>query len=345
MYQQEWEEELQNRILNSIATVPFGISFLDDALCGLSNADLILIGARTGLGKTQCATQLSLNFSKAGKSVAFFALEADQYEIHRRMKYQRLTALVKEHYGDQLKESWPRFREWKVNLQQEEMVRLEKHVQGQLHLDTISLRTIYTNNRYTVEDFIEQAEGIKHETDIFIIDHLHYFDLGNDEFSGLKKCIQLIREFALSSNKAVIVFGHLRKNTTGMKHRIPDLDDFHGHSDIVKIATEVIILGKGDIEGTRNMGSFPTFFHFAKSRTAAENTPYALLTFYDLKKSCYQDSYYVGKSNFGNDPEMITNISEIPKWMKQAKPFPSFGGFTTKDSKYLIKKDWNDREN
>ena len=85
-------KELWGRILK------FGVSYLDDALLGILPNDLVLIGAPSGAGKTQLCVNIANANLAEGKRVHVFALEAEQDEWERRIKYQMLCQA---YYSDQ----------------------------------------------------------------------------------------------------------------------------------------------------------------------------------------------------------------------------------------------------
>ena len=82
-------DERQHRQKNKL--LKFGVSFVDDSLLGILPDDLILVGAPSGVGKTQFCVNLALANVSVGKRVHFFALEAGKYEIERRLKWQILV--------------------------------------------------------------------------------------------------------------------------------------------------------------------------------------------------------------------------------------------------------------
>ena len=66
----------------------FGVQYLDDAMLGILKNDLILVGAASGGGKTQFCCNVALANVAKGKKVHYIALEAEDLEIERRIKYQ-----------------------------------------------------------------------------------------------------------------------------------------------------------------------------------------------------------------------------------------------------------------
>lgn len=63
-----------------------GISELDEALTGFNKSNLIILGARPGVGKTSFALNIARNIAvKEKKSVAFFSLEMTRDELAQRL--------------------------------------------------------------------------------------------------------------------------------------------------------------------------------------------------------------------------------------------------------------------
>ncbi len=62
-----------------------GFSGLDGIISGLNKSDLILIGARPGVGKTSIALNMARNIGVTGKKVAFFSLEMSNIQLAQRV--------------------------------------------------------------------------------------------------------------------------------------------------------------------------------------------------------------------------------------------------------------------
>lgn len=317
MFDAEWKLEKTDRHLLAAQIAPFGVSFLDDALVGIFPNDLILVGARTGRGKTEFATTVSYNASKASRRVAFFALEADKWEIHRRMKYRKLSAYYEANYcGSALK--WPRYSEWLAQGYNAEWDAIECLAEQDLAADTAELKIIYSNERYTVDRFEKDFESVAKDADLIIIDHLHYFDLGEREHEGLRHAIHVIRDKALHVGKPVILIAHLRKGDKLATDSLPTLDDFHGHSDLVKVATNVILMAPAPEEQVKGLGVFPTYFHIAKSRRASENLPWVAVLAFDRANNTYAKQYVLARHRGKELPEVAVGDA-IPQWFKCAR--------------------------
>jgi replicative DNA helicase len=65
--------------------VSTGFTDLDEKLGGLRAGDLLILAARTSVGKTAFALNLAVNAAKAGATVAFFSLEMPSQQVVQRM--------------------------------------------------------------------------------------------------------------------------------------------------------------------------------------------------------------------------------------------------------------------
>jgi len=70
---------------NFVTGVPSGFSELDRRTTGFQPGELIIIGARPGIGKTSLATTITLNASKEGYNVGFISLEMPKEQIAMRL--------------------------------------------------------------------------------------------------------------------------------------------------------------------------------------------------------------------------------------------------------------------
>ncbi len=65
--------------------IPCGIPALDERLGGLRGSEMVVIGARPGVGKSILALTFCLNAARLGKRVLLVSLEMDEYEITERV--------------------------------------------------------------------------------------------------------------------------------------------------------------------------------------------------------------------------------------------------------------------
>ncbi len=66
--------------------IPTGFSELDKLITGLNRSDLIIVGARPGMGKTAFALNIARNVAvQSGKTVCFFSLEMSRDQLAQRL--------------------------------------------------------------------------------------------------------------------------------------------------------------------------------------------------------------------------------------------------------------------
>lgn len=71
---------------NDYIGIPSGIGDLDKMITGLNKSDLIILGARPGMGKTSFALNIARNVAvQSGKTVCFFSLEMTRDQLAQRM--------------------------------------------------------------------------------------------------------------------------------------------------------------------------------------------------------------------------------------------------------------------
>ena len=65
--------------------IPSGIGELDKMITGLNKSDLIILGARPGMGKTSFALNIARNVALSGRTVCFFSLEMTRDQLAQRV--------------------------------------------------------------------------------------------------------------------------------------------------------------------------------------------------------------------------------------------------------------------
>lgn len=295
----------------------FGISALDDMAGPITNDDLILVSARTGIGKTELVTNIAKENSLLGKSVAVFSLESFKNEIEARIQYKEYVRLF---YNDVNREKnfYPNYRQWMVN----EPSQLENYMK--YYTDTLeqmqkykTLSTRYRTDEFTVEDFIKEAVSIHNETDLYIIDHFHFFDFDSqNENSAMKDAIKKLRDASEMVGKPIILVAHLRKTDRRFKSHMPDVDDIHGSSDIIKIATKSIMIASAP-NNNLDQSLTQSYIRVAKNRFDGSVCRYVALIDYSFIHNSYRNKYILGELDYDGD-FTATPIGSIPRWAKGA---------------------------
>lgn len=303
----------ENRVLT-------GIRFIDEILLGICERDLVLLGARTGVGKTQIATNIALQLAQRGEETLFIALEAHEREIEDRAIYAKIVEAFFDKYPNGKPGVDLRYRAWRMGLLDSELGELENEVYERNKFTLAYIRSIYRGASFTIDDFVNTIDSCGPDISLIVLDHFHFLDNPDDnEMRGFKTAAQKIREAALRNKKPVLLLAHMRKTTRGEKNPIPDIDDFHGSSDLTKIATDVVIAARAEDFDTTS-GGRATWLYVPKSREAGDGQGYAALVAYDPRKGAYGNDYYLARVRRFSEPEFL-QASQMPRWAKSAKVY------------------------
>jgi replicative DNA helicase len=301
----------------------FGVSYLDEAMGGIIPNDIVLIGAKTGVGKTQIAATIAAHNASRGKRVAMFALEAEPNEIERRLKF----AVIQRFFTiDHPNEGPLQYRDWRCGLLKEKVRPYNEKANVYVERCYSNLRTIYKGHgEYGVDKLERDIMRLAPTVDLIIVDHLHYIDTeGQDVNREMKETLQVLRDLALFLNKPILLLAHLRKHQGGRKNSplVPDNEDFHGSSDITKICTKAILLApcyenfnlfpSGVVpkpfcnpDGTA-MRLWATYMRITKCRIDGGVTRYCAIAFFNEATGNYQPEYALGRLTSADtvwDPE------------------------------------------
>jgi hypothetical protein len=287
--------ERRERIQLGSQALSFGVSFLDQATGGIIANDVILVGAKTGIGKTALATSIALHNCRQGKRVHYFALEAENREIERRMKFQIIAA---EYYGSRVHHPPIRYLDWRMGRLDGLLDTYEDWAEEQLAQATRTLHTYYRINSFTSDDFSRQLEEIKDETDLVVLDHVHYVDTDDDanENRAQKRLVKQIRDSALEAGKPMLVVAHVRKGERArFEPLVPSLDDFHGSSDIPKIATKAVMLAAAYDAPNKQPYLWNTYMQVLKCRLDMSVSRYVAMVVFDNRRNLYEENYVLGR--------------------------------------------------
>lgn len=266
-----------------------GVSFLDDSLLGIFPGDLLLIGAPTGIGKTQLCCNFAIANTKEGKRVHYIALEAEEYEIERRLKY----PIVAQAFFDDPKrpDIDLSYDIWLLGIYDELLDKYEKHAELVMGSSAKNLFVMYKQGDFGVNELIKSVLSISGETDLIIIDHAQYFDFEGDENRALKAIAKTCRDLALEEQVPIILVSHLRKKDKTSDELCAGIDEFHGSSDLTKIASRVVTIAGGRPSAS---GNFETFFKICKNRINSSSTKYSACLSFSPTKGTYEDKYQIG---------------------------------------------------
>lgn len=328
----DWELERLDRHLIAATLLPTGNPWLDDAWAGgLNRNNVVLIAARTGVGKTFFGVQLAHHATKKCRKVLYFALEAEKYEIERRQLYYAVCRIL---YEKHPQITVPSYRQWLHCGYNASWDALETEARKILDLETDGLQTVYRTEVYTPLQFQQDIIDLAAVPDeqkphLIILDHLHHFFLDGDETTALKQCIHSIKRIQGDLEIPIVILAQLRKNEVGQKNKrtLPSLEDIRGTAALTDVATDVLLISPVPRDQRETLPSSfhrPMYFHLSKSRTASEAKDFAAIVPFDAKLGGYGQHYVLCKANHFEDPEPCEQI-DIPDWATNAirpKPLP-----------------------
>jgi replicative DNA helicase len=317
-------EERYERIEQSKSILSYGVGYLDDALGGIIPNDLILLGAKLGSGKTSLATAIATTNARNGKLAYYFALEAENHEIERRAKFSILSNIF---YRSVPKEKWPPFGainylDWRMGRLEALLGPFEAEALDIVSKEMKSLKTLYrTSGDFNIDTLDKHLSAISQEAELIVIDHLHYVDTnGDNENSAYKNITKKIRDACLKYSVPVIVVAHLRKDPGGARGKvlINNYEDFHGTSDVPKIATTCIMVAPAFNENKRDAHLWPTYVRSVKTRLENVRTRYTAVLDFNVRNNTYEDKYRLGMLADVDTTWNELDPSDRPFWAKNA---------------------------
>lgn len=305
-------EERTERLSLAKQILSFGVDFLDMALGGVFPRDLVLLGAKTGLGKTTLASIIAETNVERGKRVHYFALEAEEKEIERRIKFRVLSNLAfkrVQHPGR------INYLDWYAGKLEPITGAWEGEADRLLAQRYANLRTFYPRGDFGADDLVKAFLSIQDQTDLIILDHVHMVEYDDvNENRGIKMIIKKLRDVALEVGKPVVVVAHLRKSERRSKYIVPDLDDFHGTSDLVKLVTKAIIIAPAHDQDTGVKHLWNTYIHPAKCRPEGSRTKYIGLVPFNVRSGRYESAFELGRAKNGGEEFDMMKQEDYPAW-------------------------------
>lgn len=298
----------------------YGISFLDDALGGIYPSDLILLGAKSGCGKTELVSIIAESLASKEIKVCLIALEAEETEIQRRIAYRHFVNECKKEpiLWSKLKSSKPSYSKY-IARKLDHIIDLEVQKQFKRPWADFLSTTYRSNEGFDIEKLDLRLTTIMKTHDVVILDHIHYVDVDEEKQNAeLKKVIQVLRSHGLKNKKPIIVVGHLRKSQISKSAPlVPELEDFHGSSDLGKIATKAIVIAPCHLEELASPNYFrhPTFFQILKNRMDGSSLKYTGVLTYDSRENQYANEYAIGKLNINKTGISFLKAVDAPNWV------------------------------
>lgn len=221
--------------------VPTGFYDLDKMIVGLNKSDLVLIGARPGMGKTSFALNVARNVSmQASKKVLFFSLEMSNEQLAKRVfATEARVESTKMRNGDISQNEWQRLAQAANELNK-----------CQLFFDDTA--------NITVPEMKARVRRLK-DVDCVFIDYLQLMQGAKRTDNRVQEVSAITRDLKLMAkdlNIPVIVCSQLSRSTEarGQKHK-PQLADLRESGSIEQDADIVLMLYRDDYYDADKEGS------------------------------------------------------------------------------------------
>lgn len=258
-------EELQKGAAegDGIQGVRTGFPTIDQCLLGLRAGQMVVIGARPGVGKTSFALNLATNAAYHGASVAFFSLEMSRVEIAQRLLAAYSRVGLREIRSSRIaREQWPA---------------LVQAVSDISELDIVIDDTPGT----TVTEIRAKARRILHgkENGLVIVDYLQLISPPSGRFRADSRATEVsemsrgIKILAKDLGVPVVALSQLNRTVENRQGKRPQLSDLRESGSIEQDADIVALLDRSMTEEEANREDRPglneTTFIIAKNRSGA----------------------------------------------------------------------------
>lgn len=218
--------------------IPTGISTLDEVTSGLNRSDLIIVGARPGMGKTSFALNIARNVAMLqNKTVAFFNLEMSREQmVNRLLSSEARVSSKKLRVGNLSADEWGRIS-----------VASSALCQAPMYLDdTASI---------TVPEMKARLRRIK-DLGFVVIDYLQLMHSARRIDNRVQEVSEITRSLKIMAkelNVPIMVCAQLSRSTEkkGENHR-PALADLRESGSIEQDADQVLFLYRNDYYKNEN---------------------------------------------------------------------------------------------
>lgn len=214
---------------NDYVGIPSGIGALDKMITGLNKSDLIILGARPGMGKTSFALNIVRNVAvTSGKTVCFFSLEMSRDQLAQRMLSSEAGIKSEKLRTGELDEAeWTRLAQAGDNLSK-----------ANIFFDETS--TI------TVPEMKAKLRRMKPAPDLVVIDYLGLMKSARNIDNRVQEVSEITRNLKIMAKELkvpVIACAQLSRGTEakGKSHK-PALSDLRDSGSIEQDADIVLFL-------------------------------------------------------------------------------------------------------
>ena len=274
----------------------FGVPYLDKELVGISKSDLVLIGARSGAGKSSLA-KIIYNANDKSKT-ALFSLENYDGDVEMSLLRKEYNQITGSKYDAR---HWQTGDGLKINQDalNTAIERVKEKTQGAYIFGRVPPNEDPERKTWTIETLSEKIIWCAtHDIELIIIDHLDYLDRDNPNESDNAHITELMKAIrtAQEEGAAVVAFSHLRKPIGKVEDLVvPNENEFIGSSNKTKQATQVVLFAPAN-DGDAESG-YGTWCCIRKNRNGGIKNQAAKM-FFLPETETYKDGYLVYNINY-----------------------------------------------
>ena len=212
---------------NEVDKTYIGLPKLDDLLGGLEGGDVIVIGARPGVGKSALVTQIATNLSEQGKRVGFYNLEMKEKQVYERFLVSQsgigLTRLrrAKRFLGDEQE----RFDRANEILEKKENI-------------------VITTGSKAVSEIRSESRHMGY--DVIIIDYLQLLksdrEYRGNRYAEVGAISKAIKALSMELNIPIIALSQLNRVSEARDTKEPTMAELREAGDIEQDASVIILL-------------------------------------------------------------------------------------------------------
>ncbi|HIT65964.1 MAG TPA: AAA family ATPase [Candidatus Merdisoma merdipullorum] len=212
---------------NEAQRMYIGFPKLDDLLGGLEGGDMIVIGARPGVGKSAFVTQVTTSLARSGKRVGFYNLEMQEKQVYERfvvaesgIGLTRLRRAVR-FLGDEEE----RFRRANEVLEKEEQI-------------------IITTGSKSVSEIRNESRHMGY--DIIVIDYLQLLKSDRtyrgNRYAEVGAISKAIKALAMELNIPIIALSQLNRVSEARENKEPTMAELREAGDIEQDASVILLM-------------------------------------------------------------------------------------------------------
>jgi len=247
---------------------------------------IYVIGANTWVWKTTFVNQVSNNVSNQWFRVVKYSLEDRMEDLGKEEIFYKINKLRKK--DDKKGYMWTDFINGRLN--KEDWFKQYLDRACEILIEKNNLIELDKKAEVTIDNLVQLMEQeCDNWTKLFVIDHLHYFEMDKDERHDIQiqNVMHRLNEITRRRNVAILLVAHYRKWSNDYE---PSYDEFKDGSAIKHVANVIIQI-------TRDRYTDRSTFHITKLRWPIR--PQTLETSFDL--STFEYSFT--KKKYSHEPQ------------------------------------------